>query len=330
MSLFSGLTRTLFMASFILLAACGREEKSSVVAVPESWRNMVKTDGQFYPVPAAWLSTPEGRIAHNLKLPDILPKPVPFDFEKAKEMVSENKTKRVSLMYFDHLCATEAGEWIFKKVENVEGLYFARPINQPTDQYLGDLYSPEAPWIERHFQLMGDGVSNSGGQFVDPPAFSYRYVEQPRRDVEWQSDISTPYVRFFGYTSEVVHNPKRGKIPGAQRYLSVTEKTPMQIEGIPEVTAPYVYTWRGITRPRDREYGIAGAELIIHEHSSGEVISVRRTFQITGRNGRVGNSAAWMISPSCHQARDEIGFRTLSEYAVRVLGTIDSSTTGRR
>lgn len=163
MSLFSGLTRTLFMASFILLAACGREEKSSVVAVPESWRNMVKTDGQFYPVPAAWLSTPEGRIAHNLKLPDILPKPVPFDFEKAKEMVSENKTKRVSLMYFDHLCATEAGEWIFKKVENVEGLYFARPINQPTDQYLGDLYGPEAPWIERHFQLMGDGVSNSGG-----------------------------------------------------------------------------------------------------------------------------------------------------------------------
>ena len=94
MSSLTGLTRTLLIAVSILLVACGEEVKSTAVVTPESWRNLVKTDGQFYPVPAAWLSTPEGRIAHNLKLPDILPKPVPFDFEKVKEMVSENKKNK--------------------------------------------------------------------------------------------------------------------------------------------------------------------------------------------------------------------------------------------
>lgn len=289
---------------------------------------MVKTDGQFYPVPATWLSTPEGRIAHNLKLPDILPKPVPFDFEKAKEMVSKNR--QVSLMYFDHLCATEAGEWVLKKVENVEGLYFARPRNQPTDQYLGDIFAPEAPWVERHFQLMGESLERRGAQFVDYPAFSYHYVEEPRRDVKWQSDILMPYVRFFGYTAAVVHNPKRGKIPGAQRYLSVIEKTPMQLQGIPEISAQYSYTWRGITRPRDRENGIAGAELIIYDRTTGEIIGVRRSFQLTRRNPRTAYGASWMVSPSCHQARDEISFRTLSEFSIRVLPTIESSFTGRK
>lgn len=289
---------------------------------------MVKTDGQFYPVPATWLSTPEGKIAHNLKLPDILPKPVPFDFEKAKEMVSKNR--QVSLMYFDHLCATEAGEWVLKKVENVEGLYFARPRNQPTDQYLGDIFAPEAPWVERHFQIMGESLRDRGGRFVSPPAFSYHYVEEPRRDVKWQSDISTPYIRLFGYTSEVVHNPKRGKIPGAQRYLSVTEKTPMQIEGITEVTAPYVYTWRGITRPHDRENGIAGAELIIYNRLTGEIIGVRRSFQLTKRNSRSSSGVSWMVAPTCYQAADELGFMSLSEYALRALGTIEPSTTGRK
>lgn len=316
-----------FILALILLAAC-RDEIEKHAELPKDWRHLVKTEGQYYPIPESWLSTPEGKIAHNLKLPDLVPKPVPFDFSRAEK--NNKKRSDVALKYFDHLCETEAGEWIFKRIEGVEGLYFSRPRDQPSDQYLSDVYAPEAPWVERHFQLMGDSLRDRGGRFVSPPAFSYHYVEEPRRDVKWQENISTTYIRLFGYTSEVVHNPKYRTIPGAQRYLRVTEKTPMQMEGISEVTAPYVYTWRGITRPRDRENGIAGAELIIYDRITGEVISVRRSFQITRRNPRTTDGASWMISPTCNQAKDELSFLTLSEYALRVLGTIEPSTTGRK
>lgn len=318
---------TASVLTLMALAACeGAIEKPA--ELPEAWKHLVKTEGQYYPIPESWLSTPEGKIAHSLKLPDSVPKPVPFDFSMAEK---EGKEKSdVALKYFDHLCETEAGEWIFKKVQNVEGLYFARPRDQPSDQYLGDVYAPEAPWVERHFQLMGESLERRGAQFVDSPFFSYQFVEEPRRNVEWQKEVATPYIRMDGYTSEVYSNPKYGKIPGAQRYLQVSEKTPMQLKGIERIGAIYAYTWRGITRPRDREYGIAGAELIIYNRLTGEILGLQRGFQLTQRNNRTNYGATWMISPTCNQAGDNLDFRTLSEYAIRVLPTLKESVTGRR
>lgn len=327
MNVLKEISLSVSVLSLMALAACGDTiEKPD--ELPEAWRHLVKTQGQYYPIPESWLSTPEGRIAHNLKLPDSVPKPVPFDFSMAEKESKERSD--VALKYFDHLCNTEAGEWIFKKVQNVEGLYFARPRDQPSDQYLGDVYAPEAPWVERHFQIIGESLESRGAQFVDPPFFSYHFVEEPHRDIGWQKEVKTPYIRMFGYTSEVVHNPKRGKIPGAQRYLSVTEKTPMKIMGISDVAALFAYTWRGIVRPRDREYGIAGAELIIFDRKTGELIGLRRSFQVTRRNPQTRSGATWMVSPTCNQAVDEVGIGALSEYSLRVLPTFESSTTGRR
>ncbi|HET8731299.1 MAG TPA: hypothetical protein VFM34_09350, partial [Moraxellaceae bacterium] len=214
--------------------------------LPAKWQPQVRTKGQVYPVPQSWLVTEEGKIAHDLVLPDTLPKPVPFDFDKADGHWFWHKSRReVSLAYFRHLCDTEAGEWILEKPKDVEGLYFARPEKDPTDDYLGDVYGPEAPWVEREFQLMSDNVDGRGGQFVRPPFRNYRFVEEPWRDLPWQQDIYTPYIRIFGYQAEF----KRNKF---NRVTEVKEISPMQMEGINELRSRYGYTWRGIRRPRDR------------------------------------------------------------------------------
>ncbi len=80
------------------------------------------------------LATDEGRFAHSIKIPN----PVPEDSGYKPSMTPEQ--------YFDHLCKTEAGEFIFKTVENVEGLYMMRPRKYATDYELEHLYAMEDPY----------------------------------------------------------------------------------------------------------------------------------------------------------------------------------------
>ena len=69
--------------------------------------------------PADPLATEEGRFAHSIKIPN----PVPEDSGYKPGMTSEQ--------YFDHLCKTEAGEFIYKTVENVEGIISSAHVSQP-------------------------------------------------------------------------------------------------------------------------------------------------------------------------------------------------------
>ena len=138
------------------------------------------------------------RIAHSLWFPAAVPNPVPFDFERARWRSWLPNVPAVRVQYFNHLCATEAGEWIFKTVKDVEGLYFARPQGPPTSEVLADPYGPEMPWIQRQFLLKGDrSPLSEAAWLIQPPIYNYRFVEEPRREVKWQAQIHEPYVRLM-------------------------------------------------------------------------------------------------------------------------------------
>ncbi|MDF3031680.1 MAG: exported protein of unknown function [Moraxellaceae bacterium] len=296
------------LACLFVVSGCTKTEE-----VPEDWKRLVKTEGQHFPIPESWISTPEGRIAHSLRLPDSFPKPVPFDFEEAEGPWYKPSSKRdVAIKYFLHLCKTEAGEWTSRTVDRVEGVYFARPENVPGDDFLGSVYAPEAPWIQRNFQLMGDGEDNRGRFFVDPPFRLYKFVEEPKRLVKWQRDIEEDYIRMYGYTS--AHFVKSGHVVAALNQL-----TPMQVIGIAEPTANYAMSWRGIRRPRDREFNIAGGELIIYDRITREVISASRTFQIAKRDMTRKHGAVWMTAPTCSEKKMRNGGLDFSDYSQRVL-----------
>jgi hypothetical protein len=291
---------------------------------PVRWERFVPVAGQALPVPEQWLQDEEAGVAHSLKLPDAVPKAVPFDFTRAWWKSWLPGTPRVALQYFNHLCDTEAGEWIFRKVANVDGLYFARPQGMPSDDFLRDPYGPEAPWVQRHFQLIGDNARDQGGMFVNPPSINYRFVEQPRRDVKWQATIREPYVRLFGYKREM------RAAPDGANWSYYKDKTPMQVIGIPQPSAGYGYAWRGLRRDRDREHGIAGGELIIYDRQTREVLAVRRTFAITGKNPRGQGDALWLLAPTCRDTVDSIRFNGIAEFAGRVLLTTEPSSFGRK
>jgi hypothetical protein len=290
---------------------------------PVKWTNFAKVDGQPEPIPEQWLDTEEARITHNLKLPEGIPKPQSFDFDKAKWRAWIPGKPKLAVQYFDHLCKTEAGEWIFKKAQNVEGVYYARPQSTPTTDMLTDLHGPEMPWIQRMFILESDNAHWQGAKFIQPPNYNYRFVEQPRRDVPWQAQIREPYIRLFGYTREVF--VKEGQVVAA-----LNEKTAMQVIGISKPTARYGYTWRGIRRPRDREFGIAGGEVLIYELQTKEVLAVRRQFLIAGRNPRGPGKAMWEVAARCSEPRAYPDVGEFTQFAFDVIQTIQPSTTRRK
>lgn len=308
-----------------LLGACATGNCANASDyTPVKWTRFVQVEGQSEPIPEQWLQDPEAKIAHSLKLPDSVPKPVPFDFSKAYRKSWLPGTPKQSVQYFNHLCSTEAGEWIFRKVQNVEGFYFARPQGEPTTDTMTDPYGPEMPWIQRFFLLRGDYEPLDQARWlIQPPLYNYRFVEQPRRNTKWQAGIQEPYVRLFGYTRGYFVKP-------GQVVADWNEKTPMQVIGIPALTARYGYTWRGLRRERDREFGIAGGELLIYDLKTKEVLAVRRQFLIASHNPRGEGKAMWEVAGSCPQ-RPSDGLSTdFNKFAFDVLETIEPSTTGRK
>jgi hypothetical protein len=312
----------------------------SVSAAQESagWSSLVQVQGQALPIPAQWLDTPEARIAHDLKLPPSVPQqPQPFDFDRAWRKSWLPGTPKVSVQYFNHLCSTEAGQWILKTVPNVEGLYFARPQGDPTptsakfDDPLTLPYALEMPWIQREFRLRGGGGSDQGMYFVNPPFQNYRFVEQPRRNVKWQTEVRDPYVRIFGFTREAVPVPGvHGKAPDQRFWYSYRERTPMQVIGIPALTARYGYTWRGVQRERDREHGISGGELLIYDLQTKEVLAVRRQFLIAFKSPRGSGRTMWEVASNCSLKSDRsTSADELKQFAIDVLNTGEPSKTGK-
>ena len=307
-----------------LLGACATGNCANASDyTPVKWTRFVQVEGQSEPIPEQWLQDPEAKIAHSLKLPDSVPKPVPFDFSKAYRKSWLPGTPKQSVQYFNHLCSTEAGEWIFRKVQNVEGFYFARPQGEPTTDTMTDPYGPEMPWIQRFFLLRGDYEPLDQARWlIQPPLYNYRFVEQPRRNTKWQDGIKEPYVRLFGYTQEPMRRVDGSSTPYWRK------KTPMQVIGIPALTARYGYTWRGIRRARDREHGIAGGELLIYDLQTKEVLAVRRQFLIASHNPRGAGKAMWEVAASCSQVRAHPYAGEFQQFAFDILQTIEPSKTG--
>lgn len=223
--------------------------------------------------PADPLATEEGRFAHSIKIPN----PVPADSGYKPGMTPEQ--------YFDHLCKTEAGEFIYRTVENVEGLYQMRPRTEAADDELEHLYTLEDPYghtngeatgIEFLFvepnryqffemALMKDRKLRMGNQFLDPS-----YLKMP--------EAKAGYERYSGYDGR---------------------KTKTMIKEFDTtLRSRYGFTWRGITRPHDRELGIAGGELIALDLQTNEVLGVRRGY-IRSRSMKNLTGIWWLTGRTC-------------------------------
>ena len=211
--------------------------------------------------PADPLATEEGRFAHSIKIPN----PVPEDSGYKPGMTSQE--------YYDHMCKTEAGEFIYKTVENVEGIFMMRPRKEATDWELEHLYALEDP-----YGYVTEGSAETGRELLVRPG-AYVFVEERSSDI-------TKGAAYRRYTA---------------KYNS--DKKTLVREDAEVLESRYGYVWRGIARPHDRELGIAGGELIVLDTKNHEVVAVRRGFI---RSGDVHNRLTgiwWLGGHTCPRGK---------------------------
>ena len=206
--------------------------------------------------------------------------------------------------YFEALCKAEAGEFIYKTVENVEGYYVARPRAQDSDEVLSDKYVVEDPW----------GAYQNG-----PPSNSYLgTVSIPReRSKVYRNFVEAPFpkgrppgtarypgnledISFFAVLPDGV---RYWRIVGYDGYdLATTRK-----EFTNSLNSRYAISWRGIRRPHDRDIEkdavIAGGEVGIFDMHTGELLGLRRQFMASRRN-QLGKFW-WLNAAGCQQFFDE-------------------------
>lgn len=260
--------------------------------------------GRFFYERRSWDIPTDGQqkaaydYAHSLKLPDSVPKLQPFNFPLARLKALVPGQPDVSTQYFNHLCSTESGEYIFKIVENVEGIFQMRPRGQVGDTSLDfDRYALEEP--------TGVGWSNDEGtddqvyeMYIQPMLGKYTFMERPNPD-----DPST----IIRAVREVnLHPPKRYRNnystfvrirPGLPRLFNlpwmVTYKTADRRQ------ARYGFTWRGIQRESDRRYSIGAGEYLIVDMNTNEVLAVKRRFKQSGYDRNTNSRIWWSNARSC-------------------------------
>ena len=226
--------------------------------------------------PADPLATEEGRFAHSIKIPN----PVPEDSGYKPGMTPEQ--------YFDHLCKTEAGEFINKTVENVEGLLQLRLRENPTDYELEHLYAMEDPYGH------SVGVRDHPEEyFVQPAIGKYQFLETP---VPMMMKIKEGmrFRRF--YRDEKAHPGRTYQTAVDGQFVRVPYIVAEDV--VPASRARYGYTWRGIVRPHDRELGVAGGELIVIDLQGNQVLAVRRGYVRTGSMKNM-TGVWWLTAQKC-------------------------------
>lgn len=201
--------------------------------------------------PADPLATEEGRLAYSIQLPP------PHDKLKVKYQPGMSAEA-----YFKELCEKEAGEWIFKTVKGVQGVFQGRrniPQSQAGDSLLM-FQLREAVEINR---TMEDDL-------VQPYQGRFNFMERPAE----QNELGKPYVRFYRGV-EVLGHYKVGtqinKRPARVPYV-------VNKEQIDALKSRYGFTWRQVADKDMLENGIVGGETIIFDRTTNDVLGFRRFF----------------------------------------------------
>lgn len=273
----------------------------------EECRGTTKPSAPAWEVPVSGNESAAYKMAHALPLPAAAPAAVPFDFKQARRTDFWGG-KSVAQQYFEHLCSSEDGTFVSRTVQDVDGFAMLRPRGPVYAALDHDRVRPEEPtgfgWFSEDNSTTetGDLVA---ARFVQPLFGLYQYVElvedlPSTRVVRVERDASTP----------------SSKYPyGLQTWNQLTVPYISRRSAGSSMRSHYGYTWRGIHRDRDREFGIAGGEFLIIDLSTNEVLAVRRVFNSTHHPANPGFTS-WSSARACSSGLPE---HSAVNFLVRVL-----------
>ncbi|MBK9520880.1 MAG: hypothetical protein IPO13_04560 [Rhodocyclaceae bacterium] len=214
--------------------------------------------------------------------------------------------------YFKSLCAEEAGEFVYRTVENVEAIYQIRPrIVEGGNVRQEDRYVIEAPYFHEVWD------SAPGGTFTSN-LLGYHFFE-----VSSHQDGRIRYEKSRHYDPSMSPSPLHGEpfsrfFKGdSNKKLSSTKK-----EHSDQLRSRFGFTWRGINRFEDRKNGIAGGELAVVDLKTAEILAIKRSFNFA-KGARTKTGLFWAGSQVCPQDSNDT-FR-VHEFLTKVLKPTSSN-----
>jgi hypothetical protein len=184
--------------------------------------------------------------------------------------------------YFEHLCKTDAGKFINRSVEDVRSVFQMRPRLVATDDELSDRYVMPDPYGYTTGEAYYPGFAFVGqGRYQ---SFETTLYERERRDSQKkhyhssffsEAPTKARYIRYSGYDRHDMRTM-------VKRYTN-------------KLISRYGYMWRDVQRPRDREHGVAGGELIVLDLKTNEILALWRGYQWSER----GRGVWWKSGLLC-------------------------------
>jgi hypothetical protein len=188
--------------------------------------------------------------------------------------------------YWEALCKAEAGEFVYRTVTNVDGVYHARPRASVSDAELMDRFVLEDPYFIS--DILGTAALEM--ELVQPYSGQYIFLEahlgQQGAFVRYERSDSQRAKK----TYQTVRDGKWLRVPFI-----------VDQERVGNVRARYGFSWRGIERRDDRANGVAGGEFAIVDMRTGDILALRRGF--ARDQVRTGASFWWRSAARCPDDR---------------------------
>lgn len=219
--------------------------------------------------------------------------------------------------HFMKRCNEDAREEIYKVVENVEGIFIAKPRAEATDadlrnQYwMGDPYGyspleakhPASTYLHRR---SGKTVS----QVMLTPIEGFRFVEMENPD--YPNAQSAPYLRF------TLKN-----VDFRNSYGETEKRVEAVAQPVNTLESEFGITWDDISTPLDRKYWVAGGTLTIFHIKTSQVAGRRVGYIFDPHLGRVvqGRTIWAHVNhiPGAFCPRFENAFDKNKEFVAKVL-----------
>lgn len=173
-------------------------------------------------------------------------------------------------LYFDYLCEHEAGEFIYRTVDNVEGILQMRPRDGSKDYFdrmaKGDI--PEDPWGHTNWEAQRPSTL-----FVSPPWRNYRFFE---------TYLPADDRVFVGEREKAVLRNKETN-PRIRHYFGNSRgvRAPMWVDHLASPRSAYGYTWGREQTALQKVFNVHPGEIRVVHIASGEVLAKFRGFYKT-------------------------------------------------
>ncbi|WP_415903891.1 hypothetical protein ACMXYW_09625 [Neptuniibacter sp. QD48_55] len=159
--------------------------------------------------------------------------------------------------YFKHKCETEAGEFIYRTVDDVEGLYQMR-LRDPRDYFdrmrYGDI--PEDPYGHTNLEAQKPWVL-----FVRNPSGRYQFLETKKPPIMRGYELNIKYLKFAKKTVFTGQEYWRYELID-QPYINSGSPIYRQAIQIDVLKSKYGFTWKEVGDEKDKAFGVWGGEIM--------------------------------------------------------------------